>query len=346
MNHTTTSTAAGHNFKPAVPVNSRPDTAVDVETAPGTGKMTMAALGAIGLGVYSAEPAPTRSFAVTFRDGEIVYPQFAYPLRREIIPIWAAALIAWSVPTVLFFVCQIRVRSFEDLNCAEFGLLYSLINAAVFQVFIKWLIGGLRPHFLTVCAPVIDPSMIGTGFQELYFTRAICTGDKKQINDSLESMPSGHSTAAWAGLLFLALYLNGKLKLFSDYRPQFWKMTAFFAPILGAFLISGALTIDEFHHYYDVIAGAMIGSCSALAAYRMSYASIFDFRFNHIPLPRLLPKVTGDRARFSYSLSEEETGVLPFTSAGGWRDGVRAAGAPGDALKFGIGRQGETGRPF
>ena len=55
--------------------------------------LTMAAMGAIGLGVYEADPAPTRSFAITFNDGEIVYPQFAYPLRNEIIPIWAAALI-------------------------------------------------------------------------------------------------------------------------------------------------------------------------------------------------------------------------------------------------------------
>lgn len=87
----------------------------------------------------------------------------------------------------------------------------------------------------------------------------MCTGDRNEINDSLESLPSGHSTAAWAGLLFLSLvrpllrfaafptvtlrrltsrlpalpslsihadalddlqYLNGKLKLFADYRPQ------------------------------------------------------------------------------------------------------------------------------
>src|ERR1700712_3596074 len=66
--------------------------------------VTMIAMGAIGLGVnnldtpqvltsltlsqvYEAKPAPSRSFAVTFSDGEIVWPEFAYPLRKEIIPI-------------------------------------------------------------------------------------------------------------------------------------------------------------------------------------------------------------------------------------------------------------------
>lgn len=40
--------------------------------------LTMAAMGAVGLGVYEAHPAPSRSFPVYFQDGEIVYPQFAY----------------------------------------------------------------------------------------------------------------------------------------------------------------------------------------------------------------------------------------------------------------------------
>lgn len=46
--------------------------------------ITMAIMGAIGLGVYMADPAPSRSFPITFRDGEVVYPEFAYPLRNEV----------------------------------------------------------------------------------------------------------------------------------------------------------------------------------------------------------------------------------------------------------------------
>lgn len=117
----------------------------------------------------------------------------------------------------------------------------------MFQVFVKWLIGGLRPHFYAVCQPKVTPGSMpsGTGFASLMYDRSICTGDKNQIDDSLESMPSGHSTAAWAGLLFLALYLNAQLKVMSAHNPAFWKLILFFAPLLGATLISGALTIDE-----------------------------------------------------------------------------------------------------
>lgn len=198
--------------------------------------------------VYFAPPAPSRSFAITFSDGEVVYPQFAYPLRKEIVPIWAAALLAALVPMFIFLVMQIRVRSFWDFNNACLGVLYSLITAAVFQVFIKWLIGGLRPHFLDVCKP--DPALVRAtangvgGFQNIYFTPDICTGDRKEINDSLESMPSGHATAAFAGFVFLYLYLNAKLKVFSNYHPSLWKMAVTYMPLLGACLIAGALSIE------------------------------------------------------------------------------------------------------
>lgn len=94
------------------------------------------------------------------------------------------------IPFAVFLICQIRVRSFWDVNNATIGLLYSLITAAVFQVFIKWLIGGLRPHFLAVCKPVIPANMlphgnVANGYHQIMFDRSICTGDKSEINDAL-----------------------------------------------------------------------------------------------------------------------------------------------------------------
>jgi diacylglycerol diphosphate phosphatase/phosphatidate phosphatase len=68
-----------------------------------------------------------------------------------------------------------------------------------------------------------------------------------------------------------------------------WKLIATYAPILGATLIAGALTIDEYHNWYDCVAGAIIGTIMAFSAYRMVYASIWDWRINHIPLNRAVP---------------------------------------------------------
>ncbi|CAE6476452.1 unnamed protein product [Rhizoctonia solani] len=311
----------------------------------GVDLITMAAMGAIGLGVYWAKPAPSRSFPVYHDSGEIVYPQFAYPLRKEIIPIWLAALIAFIVPFFFFCLFQARRRSIEDLLCTTMGLLMSLITAAVFQVFIKWLIGGLRPHFLAVCKPNVPTSgaQHGNGFEMIMYDRSICTGDEKEINDSLESMPSGHSTAGFAGLIYLALYLNAQLKVMSAHSPAYWKMVLFFAPILGAVLIAGALTIDEFHNWYDVVAGGIIGTSCAIVAFRMTFASVWDFRFNHVRLPRTTSlfmrrpyaDMDGNMGpSFNYSMATA-TEMLPFTREGGWgwdaSEGVN--GAPFDAAK-------------
>ncbi|QSZ36650.1 hypothetical protein DSL72_006531 [Monilinia vaccinii-corymbosi] len=284
--------------------------------------LTMAAMGAVGLGVYEAHPAPSRSFPVYFQDGEVVYPQFAYPLRNEIVPIWEAALLASLVPIAAFLIVQIRVRSFWDINNAVIGLLYSLITAAVFQVFLKWLIGGLRPHFLTVCKPnipVTTAQETGNGLNYIMYDRKICTGDQDEIDDSLESFPSGHSTAAFAGFVFLSIYLNAKLKVWSNYHPAMWKLIVTYAPILGATLIAGALTIDEYHNWYDCLAGAIIGTVMAFSSYRMVYASIWDWRTNHIPLNRSTP--------FPGTGAGAELEDATFTRQAGW--GTEGYGASG-----------------
>lgn len=193
-------------------ISSTPIAGTDLRTL-----LVQAIMGAIGLGVYFIRPAPSRSFPIYNLDSNIAYPEFAYPLRHEIIPIWAAAVLASLIPMLVFLVMQIRVRSFWDFNNAMFGLLYALITAAVFQVFVKWLIGGLRPHFLAVCDPDLSKEAGNGGFlhcvaahvavlkQSLGFrgimhTRKVCRNtDQHAVNDALESFPSGHTTAAFAG---------------------------------------------------------------------------------------------------------------------------------------------------
>jgi len=317
--------------------------------------ITMAVMGAIGLGVYYAPPAPNRSFPVFHPDGNLVYPEYAYPVRKEVVPIWLAAFIAFIAPFVFFVLFQIRRRSLDDLFTTTLGLLKSLITAAVFQVWIKWLIGGFRPHFYAVCMPNVAqfsrPS--GTQFANYMYDRSVCTGDRKSVNDALESFPSGHSTAAFAGLIFLSLYFNAQLKVMSAHNPAYWKMVLFFAPILGAVLIAGALTIDKFHHHWDVIGGAIIGTACAFVAFRQTFASVWDFRFNHLLLPRTTsllhrtPYYSGASPTPSFSYQPHAESLpqnLPVTREGGWGWGQEAVvGAPFDATSLLAGGVGNTG---
>jgi diacylglycerol diphosphate phosphatase/phosphatidate phosphatase len=107
-----------------------------------------------------------------------------------------------------------------------------------------------------------------------------------------------------------------------------WKLIVLYAPLLGAVLIAGALTIDEFHNWYDCLAGAIIGTMFAFSSYRMVYAAIWDFRFNHIPLNRTVG--------FQYADGQAEFNGFRdslWTRKAGWgnMDSGFAVGAPGDA---------------
>jgi diacylglycerol diphosphate phosphatase/phosphatidate phosphatase len=159
-----------------------------------------------------------------------MFPDLAYPYRRLIIPIWLSAFLAPGLPMVVLLLMQFRIKSFWDFNNAVLGMLYALITGSVFHVFVKWIVGGLRPHFLSVCQPeptlavdrgIAMPGYTAGGYLETFFTPEICTGNAADVKNALQSFPSGHTTAAFATLGFLYLYLNGKLKVYANYHPSY-----------------------------------------------------------------------------------------------------------------------------
>lgn len=168
------------------------------------------------------------------------------------------------------------------------GLGYALSTACLFQVFIKWCIGDLRPHWLDVCNPAVPPAFPGIGDTRVFYTAdQVCTGKKQALAQAQMGFPSGHSVCAFAGFVFLALYLNAKLYIvplgYPGRRPAHWKLVVFAAPLLTAVLLSASKVSDGWHHVTDVIAGALIGLVSAIIAYDMSFCSVWDQRTNHLP---------------------------------------------------------------
>ncbi|KAI9298072.1 acid phosphatase/Vanadium-dependent haloperoxidase [Neoconidiobolus thromboides FSU 785] len=245
--------------------------------------------GALSIGMYVAPPAGTRLFTVTDPNTNSPLPlneNTAYPIKTEIVPLWLSALLSFIFSLVAFAGIFIKKRCAADFMAGLMGLFFSLAGSSFFQVVLKWLIGGVRPFFLEMCKP--DMSKVqGQGFNHIYFDRSICTGDYRDISDALQSFPSGHSNAAWAGLLFLFFYLNGKLKLYSDRQVPYWKLLLVTSPILIASVISLTRLLDFTHNWYDILAGSIIGAIYSIIAYRMFYRSIWDYRTNHIPLAKL-----------------------------------------------------------
>lgn len=203
-----------------------------------------------------------------------------------------SGVISIGLPVLTYFLAVPRVKSLWDLSAAVMGTIWSVLIATLFQVTLKQLIGGFRPTFLDVCKPDLErlaehntSELNGSGFQKIFYTLDICTEkDYWLIKDAITSFPSGHSTAAFAGFGFLFLWLNAKLKVWGDHRPAFWKLVATMLPLLGALGIACSLTIDAAHNWYDIVAGSTLGLVTSLAAYRASYAAVWDWRYNHLAL--------------------------------------------------------------
>jgi membrane-associated phospholipid phosphatase len=245
--------------------------------------------------IYRAPLAAVRNFPITFTEsGDIVYPEFAYPNRNWIISPSLSGVIDAVIPIGIILLAQIRIRSFWDANNAILGLLYSLILGSLFQVIIKQLIGGFRPYFLAVCQPDISlaqshntTGLNAVGFHQIMYTSEICTNpDKQALQTAMTSFPSGHATSAFAGYVFLFLWMNAKLKVWANFQASFYWLALLVAPLLGAVLQACALSVDQAHNWYDIIAGAVIGTVMAFMSYRVCYAAVWDWRYNHIPLTR------------------------------------------------------------
>ncbi|KAI2631591.1 phosphatidic acid phosphatase type 2/haloperoxidase [Xylaria nigripes] len=250
---------------------------------------------------------------------------------------WLIALIAIAFPTVVILLMQIRVRSFWDLNNGLLGFFYALLTSSAFQATIKAFVGGLRPNFYDICQPDSAHAtgngnrtgLNGIGFRRDMWTKDVCTTkNEDRLRDAMQSFPSGHSTTMVAAMLYLSLYLNAKLKIFANYHTPLWKLIALVLPLLGAVLLCGTLIIDNTHNWYDIAGGATIGALMALASFRMVYASVFDWRFNHIPLNRNVPFDGSSRTD------------LVATTRAGWQSSEKDVD---DALVPGPGFDGDGG---
>ncbi|KAH0610648.1 uncharacterized protein H6S33_012175 [Morchella sextelata] len=327
-------------------------------------------LGAIALWLLMWSPVPYRKlFAVSYNpesgltpSSTVIYPSFAHPKQSQIMPIIPDAMIAIFVPFISIWLInffgigthgpsgrRLKTRghgtfllgrgSFWNVNNGCWGVIYAVMTGATLQIVIKLVIGGLRPHFLTVCDPQIE-GVEGQGYGGLYFDVTVCRdfeNRKDLIANAMQSFPSGHSIAAWAGLFYVSLYYNAHLKIFANYHPSFLKLLLFVAPMLAATLIVGSLTLDMSHNWYDIVAGSAIGVVMAILAYRMCFASVWDWRCNHIPLPR-----NRELGGFGYGVREIEMwSGGAATRKGGWgvaeRYSHRSWGAPGDLAAVGAG---------
>ncbi|KAJ7694227.1 phosphatidic acid phosphatase type 2/haloperoxidase [Mycena rosella] len=191
---------------------------------------------------------------------------------HERVPNIALYMIAIVAPVVLqALINLLTIRSWWDLHNGLLGLVLSLSITGSVTQFTKLTVGRPRPDIIDRCQPIpgsVDP-IYGLS------NSSICTTpyDSALMLDAFRSFPSGHSSLSFAGLGFLAFYLAGKLHLF-DHRGYAAKAWVSLVPFAGAALVAISRTMDNRHHWHDVLVGSLLGTVVSYFCYRQYYPSL------------------------------------------------------------------------
>ncbi|PNS15973.1 hypothetical protein CAC42_4374 [Sphaceloma murrayae] len=236
--------------------------------------ITMLIIGGIAIGFDKMWPPNHRLFPYLDVDGTLLSPTLAHPKIRPTLSAALSGIISVGSP-ILIFVLSSPLTSFWTTSNSILGLLYANLLGSCIQIMIKTLIGGFRPHFLSVCHPDLSLPGARQGVNGVYHDWTVCTGEPKDIKNALISFPSGHTEAAFASFVFLAVWLNAHLRTWGDRQPRLWQMVVTFAPLLGAVLIAGDLQMTGNHHWYDILMGATIGTGVAVGGYRAMFAAVW-----------------------------------------------------------------------
>ena len=117
-----------------------------------------------------------------------------------------------------------------------------------------------------------------------YFSRGIISGAKNNVlgmvgfvREGRKSFPSGHSSLAFSGWVYLALFLYDFLGAFlppvGNEGGQVWTLFVATMPTLGAVLVGCSRVSDYWHHPTDVMAGAALGTLCAFLSYAQHRAA-------------------------------------------------------------------------
>ena len=172
------------------------------------------------------------------------------------------------------------------------GLLTSHALSSFLTDVIKNAVGRPRPDLIARCKPAK-----GTPEHQLV-TFEVCTEtDHHILHDGWRSFPSGHSSFAFAGLGYLALFFAGQMHVFRP-RTDLARVLVALVPLLGAALIAMSRLADYRHDVYDVTCGTILGILMAHFSYRRYYPSLMGAKCDE-PYPSradvMLFNVTGKR---------------------------------------------------
>jgi len=178
-------------------------------------------------------------------------------------------IYAGGLPLAIILGWLVVVRSeFQKAHITLLGFFNSVLLTLFVTDVIKNAVGRPRPDLLARCQPAP-----GTSGDELVSIDA-CTETRHHVlQDGWRSFPSGHSSFAFSGLGYLALFFASQTYVFRP-RSDLARFLLVLAPLLGAALIAISRLEDYRHDVFDVVCGSLLGSAIAYSTWRRHYPSL------------------------------------------------------------------------
>ncbi|CAG5015091.1 unnamed protein product [Parnassius apollo] len=203
-------------------------------------------------------------------------PDLSYPHTGDSISITLVAVITVMIPFIVMWGVETILQQDDEYTMKKSKLIESaktvslvyrdyiygaVVNLTVLEV-IKCVVGSPRPTFFDLCEP--DKAMTCNNSE--YVSSYTCTSTKYSRYlriDSSRSFPSAHASLSIYCGLFLAWYLQRRAFSWHNRSVLLVPLLQILCIIYAAVCPLSRLT-DHRHHWWDVLAGGVMGFISAL----------------------------------------------------------------------------------
>ncbi|OWY95563.1 Phosphatidic acid phosphatase [Phytophthora megakarya] len=216
------------------------------------------------------------------------------------LPVGTNLVVNYALPTF----CQVRVIA-HDTRDFLLSLFQSMALATFLTQFTKNMTGRFRPSFYDMCKWNHD--IIWDGVTNL------CTSTSGE-KEGRKSFPSGHASFSWSTMLILTLYLLGRSRLNCENRCNSMlrsskKSAMMFLCCVPLLILAAWIcvtrSIDNWHHYSDILAGSVVGAASAIFAFSNNYGPIFSWKYAGLPVEVIHEQKSGKLSRFVNECDEK-----------------------------------------
>ncbi|OAX82419.1 hypothetical protein ACJ72_03230 [Emergomyces africanus] len=202
----------------------------------------------------------------------------------ERVPVLWSIIYSGVMPLVLIILWAVIIRPESHFaHISVLGLLVTLTLTSFLTDIIKNAVGRPRPDLLSRCSPEK-----GTPAHKLVTIAACAAPESHKLHEGWRSFPSGHSSFAFAGLGYLAIFFAGQLHVFRP-RTGLARFLFSFSPLLGALMIALSRLADYRHDTYDVTIGSLLGISVAYFTYGRYFPALrsadCDTPYNRANMP-------------------------------------------------------------